>query len=135
MHWLIELSYWRFENVLKKTFIFLSLTCVSACNTMLLGGYGEDRQTLAAFAQRVEDVFKFQNSMTNEVMLLDNKPTAAILEAEDKMHAACEPLDEYASREIDGLSADFTLQKRVEQTAISCEKAAKQLQTLLYLAR
>lgn len=102
---------------------------------MLLGGYGEDRQTLAAFAQRVEDVFKFQNSMTNEVMLLDNKPTAAILEAEDKMHAACEPLDEYASREIDGLSADFTLQKRVEQTAISCEKAAKQLQTLLYLAR
>lgn len=102
---------------------------------MLLGGYGDDKQTLAAFAQRVENVFKFQNSVTNAVMLLDDEPTDAILEAEEKMHAACEPLDEYASREIDGLSADFSLQKRVEQTAISCEKAAKQLQTLLSLAK
>lgn len=102
---------------------------------MLLGSYGEEKQSLAAFAQRVENVFKFQNSMTNAVMLLDSEPSQVILNAEKQMHAACEPLDEYASREIDGLSADFALQKRVEQTAISCEKAAKQLQTLLPLAK
>lgn len=102
---------------------------------MLLGSYGEEKQSFAAFAQRVENVFKFQNSMTNAVMLLDSEPSQAILNAEKQMHAACEPLDEYASREIDGLSADFTLQKRVEQTAISCEKAAKQLQTLLSLTK
>lgn len=102
---------------------------------MLLGSYGDDKQTLAAFAQRVENVFKFQNSMTNAVMLLESEPSQTVLEAEKQMHAACEPLDEYASREIDGLSADFELQKKVEQTAISCEKAAQQLQTLLSLAK
>ncbi len=98
---------------------------------MLLGGYGEENQTLVAFAQRVETVFKFQNSMTNAVMLLETEPSSAILEAEQKMHAACEPLNQYAAREMDGLSVDFALQKRVEQTAISCENMASQLQTLL----
>ena len=101
------------------------------CNTMLLGSYGDENQTLAAFSQRVETIFKFQNSMTNAVMLLETEPSELILDAEQKMHAACEPLNEYASREIDGLSADLTLQKRVEQTAIGCEKAAMQLQALL----
>lgn len=98
---------------------------------MLLGGYGDENQTLAAFTQRVENVFKFQNSMTNAVMLLESEPSAAISEAEQEMESICEPLNEYASREMDGLSADFALQKRVEQTAISCEKAAQQLQVLL----
>lgn len=100
---------------------------------MLLGDYGDENQTFAAFAQRVENVFKFQNSMTNAVMLLESEPTDVILNAEQKMHAACEPLNEYASREIDGLSVDFALQKRVEQTAISCEKAAQQLEKILFV--
>ena len=98
---------------------------------MLLGSYGEQNQTLEAFSQRVENVFKFQNSMTNAVMLLESEPSATILEAEQKMQSACEPLNEYASREMDGLKADFALQKRVEQTAVSCETAAQRLQSLL----
>jgi hypothetical protein len=99
---------------------------------MLLGSYGEQNQTLEAFSQRVESVFKFQNSMTNAVMLLEIEPSSTILEAEQKMRLACEPLNEYASREMDGLSADFALQKRVEQTAVSCETAAQRLQSLLF---
>lgn len=98
---------------------------------MLLGSYGEQNQTLEAFAQRVETVFKFQNSMTNAVMMIDDEPSEAILSAEQKMQLACEPLNEYAAREIDGLNADFALQKRVEQTAITCERAAQSLQALL----
>lgn len=108
---------------------------MAGCNSFLMGSYGDDHQTLAAFAQRVEGVFKFQNSMTNAVMLLDNEPSEAILVSEQAMHIACKPLDDYAAREIDGLSADFALQKRVEQTAVSCEKAAKQLQSLLSLTK
>ena len=98
---------------------------------MLLGSYGEQNQTLEAFSQRVESVFKFQNSMTNAVMLLETEPSAMVLDAEQKMQTTCEPLNEYASREMDGLSADFALQKRVEQTAVSCETAAQRLQSLL----
>lgn len=117
--------------MLKKAFIILNIVLLLGCNTMLLGSYGEENQTLAAFAQRVEAVFKFQNSMTNAVMLLETEPSSAILDAEQKMHAACEPLNQYAAREMDGLSVDFALQKRVEQTAISCENMALKLQTLL----
>lgn len=115
----------------KKSFIVVIAASLLGCNTMLLGNYGEQHQTLEAFAQRVESVFKFQNSMTNAVMLLEVEPSAAVLDAEQKMQSACEPLNEYASREIDGLSADFALQKRVEQTAVSCETAAQRLQSLL----
>ncbi len=98
---------------------------------MLLGSYGDENQTLTAFAQRVEYVFKLQNSMTNAVMLLETEPSDVILKSEQKMHVACQSLNEYAAREIDGLSADFALQKRVEKTTIDCEKAALQLQILL----
>lgn len=98
---------------------------------MLLGSYGEQNQTLEAFSQRVESVFKFQNNMTNAVMLLETEPSATVLETEQKMQAACEALNEYASREMDGLSTDFALKKRVEQTAVSCETAAQRLQSLL----
>lgn len=117
--------------MLRKTFIVINVTLLLGCNTVLLGSYGDDNQTLTAFAQRVETVFKFQNSMTNTVMLLDIEPSASILEAEHKMHADCEPLNHYATREMDGLNVDFALQKQVEQTTVNCEKAAKQLQLLL----
>lgn len=115
----------------KKPFIVLNTVLLLGCNTMLLGSYGEDNQTLEAFTQRVENVFKFQNSMTNAVMLMEDDAPVAILESEQKMHIACKPLNDYASREMEGLSSDFALQNRVEQTAIGCEKAALELQTVL----
>lgn len=114
-----------------KILCAISVLFLSACNTTLLGSYGENHESLSAFAQRVENVFKFQNSMTNAIMLMDTEVPSDILFAETKMNSACEPLNLYASREIDGLTVDFSLQKRVEQTAVSCEKAAQQLQTLL----
>ena len=121
--------------MIKKVFLIVSAGLLLGCNTMLLGSYGEDNQTLEAFTQRVENVFKLQNSMTNAVMLMEVEPSETILNAEKTMHTACKPLNEYASREMEGLSSDFTLQKQVEQTAVSCEKAAKQLQSLLSLTK
>lgn len=120
--------------MLKKVFISLAVILQSGCNTILLGSYGAEHQTLEAFAKRVENVFRFENSMTNAVMLCE-EPSEDLLVAEKEMHAACESLNEYASREVEGESADFDLQKRVEQTAIGCEKAAQQLQTLLSLLK
>ena len=105
------------------------------CNTIFLGRYGEDNQTLEAFTQRVEQVFKLQNSMTNAIMLMEVEPSEAILETEQAMHEACKPLNEYASREMEGLGTDFALQKQVEQTAVRCDKAAKRLQSLLSLVK
>ncbi|MDD2864636.1 MAG: hypothetical protein PHC99_07910 [Methylococcales bacterium] len=121
--------------MIKKAFLVVNSALLLGCNTMLLGSYGEDNQTLEAFTQRVENVFKLQNSMTNAVMLMEVEPSDVILEAEKAMHTACKPLNEYASREMEGLSSDFALQKQVEQTAVSCERAAKQLQSLLSLTK
>ena len=118
----------------KLVIVVVSASLLFGCNSVLLGRYGEQNQTLEAFTQRVENVFKFQNSMTNAVILMETEPSSMILDAEQKMQSVCEPLNEYASREMDGLSTDFTLQKRVEKTAISCEKAAQKLQTLLLSA-
>jgi len=117
--------------VFKKSFIVANIALLLGCNTTLLGTYGEQNQTLDAFRQRVENVFQLQNSMTSAVMLSDSEPSATILDAEQKMQRACESLNEYAARESDGLSVDFALQRRVEQTAIGCEKAAQNLQLLL----
>lgn len=114
----------------KKSFITANIALLLGCNTTLLGTYGEQNQTLDAFRQRVENVFQLQNSMTSAVML-NSEPSMKILDAEQKMQRACESLNEYASRESDGLSVDFALQQRVEQTAVSCEKAAQHLQSLL----
>lgn len=134
MRLLTELNRLWFKNVLKTLFFLINFALLSGCNTLFLGSYGEDHQTLEAFTQRVEQVFKLQNSMTNAVMLME-EPSAKILEIEQAMHAACKPLNDYASHEMEGLSSDFELKHRVEQTAVSCEKAAIQLQSLLSLTK
>jgi len=116
---------------LNLLFILANATLLLGCNTALLGTYGEQNQTLEAFRQRVESVFQLQNSMTNEVMFSETEPSETILKAEQQMQRACESLNEYAARESDGLSIGFGLRQRVEQTAISCEKTAQNLQMLL----
>ncbi len=113
----------------NKIFILTNTALLFGCNTLLLGSYGEQNQTLDAFRERVETIFQLQNSMTSAVML--SEPSKTVLDAEQNMQRACEPLNEYATRESDGLSVDFALQQRVEQTAIGCEKAAQNLQLLL----
>ena len=112
-------------------FVLVNVTLLLGCNTILLGTYGEQNQTLEAFRQRVESVFQLQNSMTNDVMFSETEPSETILKAEQQMQSACESLNEYAARESDGLSVSFELRQRVEKTAIGCEKAAQHLQMLL----
>lgn len=98
---------------------------------MFLGTYGEKKQNLKEFS---ESVFILQNKMTNAVMFSETELSPTILEAEKKMHIACEPLNQAGSLQVDGLSVDFGLAERIQQTAESCEKAAQQLQILLLTA-
>ncbi len=116
---------------LNLVFVLANVALLLGCNTALLGTYGEQNQTIEAFRQRVESVFQLQNSMTNDVMFSEIEPSETILKAEQQMQRACESLNEYAARESDGLSVSFELRQRVEQTAISCEKAAQNLQMLI----
>jgi hypothetical protein len=47
------------------------------------------------------------------------------------MQEACGPLNEYASRESEGLSTGLFLSQRVEKSAIDCEHAAQKVKLLL----
>lgn len=108
---------------------------ISGCATPLVGRYGENGQTKEEFTRYVEGVFKLQNSMTSEIMAIletdsENNHDDLLL-AEQNMQQACGPLNEYASRESEGLNIGFFLSRRVEKSAIDCESAAQKVKALL----
>jgi hypothetical protein len=112
---------------------FLMTIILSGCSLPFISGYGANGQTREEFSRYVEEVFKLQNSLTSKMMAMaenDEKPANldALTQAEQRMQKNCEALNEYAERDSDGLSVGLLLQRRVEQTAVDCDKAAKVLQ-------
>jgi len=103
---------------------------LSGCTAALSGHYGEYGQNKAEFTQYVEKVFKMQNSMTSEMMTITDA-NDALVQADQKMQEVCAPLNEYATREVDKLNIAISLLRRVEKSAVACEKAAQKLQALL----
>lgn len=74
--------------------------------------------------------------MTSKIMLLQKGEVAAkdqdaILQADQVMQKSCSYLNEYASRDIDGLSQGLLLPRRVEHTVAECEAAARVVEALL----
>ena len=111
--------------------IIVIMACLlSGCSTALSGRYGEYGQTKAEFTEYVEAVFKMQNSMTSEMMSITDADEI-LVQADQKMQEACAPLNEYATREEDKLNITISLLKRVENSAVACEKAAQKVQALL----
>ena len=99
-------------------------------------GYGPDGQSREDFEHRIEGVFRLQNKMTSEVMMLqegdvDAKAYEAILQAEQVMEKNCNYLNEYVSRDIDGLSKGLLLQRHVEKSVLDCETATQNVEALL----
>lgn len=108
---------------------------LSACTTPFLGGYGEYGQTKEEFTRYVEAVFRLQNNVTSELMLVQDVDDAdlqtALSAAEQNMHQACAALNEYAERDSDGLNIGLLLQRKVEKSAADCEQAALKVKALL----
>ena len=109
---------------------------LQGCTHLPHWGYGPDGQTREEFEHRVEAAFKLQNNMTSKIMLLqesgqDGNKQESILQAEQHMQKECTYLNEYASREMDGLDTGFILLNRVEDSVIECERAARQVESLL----
>jgi hypothetical protein len=127
---------WNTSWVNFPRLMLMSITLMlSGCVMPFSGGYGAKGQTQEEFTRYVEGVFRLQNSMTSEVMLLqendDAKNHDALLEAEQHMQEACAPLNEYVSRDIDGLNIGLFLRRRVEKSAIDCEQTAQKVKLLL----
>ncbi|CAG0941932.1 hypothetical protein BROC_01653 [Candidatus Brocadiaceae bacterium] len=122
------------SNVAQHRVISISLSLIlSGCTLPFMTIDGKSTEE---FAHYVEDVFRLQNSMTSQIMAIgdsDEKPKNfdVILQSEQTMQKQCEPLNEYATRDIEGLSVDLALQKRVADSAKNCETAAKAVKKLL----
>ncbi len=127
---------WNISWASSSSFMLMSTALLlSACTVPILGGYGANGQSREDFTHYVEGVFRLQNSMTSEIMLLletdDTGNHEALSQAEQHMQEACGPLNEYASRDIDGLNIGLFLRRRVEKSAIDCEQAAQKVKLLL----
>jgi len=101
----------------------------------LWGSYGVKGQSREEFERYVENVFRLQNSLTSEIMMLQeseelNSPEQ-LLQAEQHMRQQCASLNEYVARDVDGQSSGFLLRRRVEKTAAECERAATDLRDLI----
>ena len=106
------------------------MVSVTACSFM---GYGSKGLSEKEFSDYVEHIFRFQNKLTSEMMVLSDEGQVEpkLSEAEQKMQAECTYLNEYASHDIDGISSSLLLRKRVENSAEDCEHAAHRLEKLL----
>lgn len=74
--------------------------------------------------------------MTSEVMVIQSEGSdpqfhAPIIQAEQVMEKDCSYLNEYASRDIDGLSKSILLLRHVETSVVACEVAARKVEELL----
>ncbi len=121
--------------ILRNLLAFAVASLIAGCAVPIFGGYGANGQSLEEFEHRVEEVFRLQNRMTSEVMMLlesnETKKPEALMQADQYMQQVCADLNEYASRDIDGLSIGFFLRRRVEKSAIDCEQAALAIKQLL----
>jgi hypothetical protein len=101
----------------------------------LWGSYGANGQSREEFEHYVEEVFRLQNSLTSEVMMLQESDELSdserVLQAEQQMRQQCDSLNEYVARDADGQDSGFILRQRVEKTAGDCERAAQALELLL----
>jgi hypothetical protein len=123
--------------VISRLSVWIAIAgLLQGCAPFSIGGYGPDGQSRLEFERRVEAAFRLQNSMTSKVMLLQEgeaaaKDQEAILQAEQVMQKKCSYLNEYVSRDIDGLSQGLLLPRHVEHTVADCEAATRVVEALL----
>jgi hypothetical protein len=127
--------------VVYKYFVWVVIATIigalQGCAAFSMGGYGPDRQSREDFERRVEAAFRLENRMTSEIMALQGGEDVgvenyeAVFQAEQVMEKNCNDLNDYVSRDIDGLSKGFLLLKRVENSVVGCETAAHRVEELL----
>ena len=105
------------------------------CSMPLVANYAGKNQSEKDFALYVEEVFRLQNSVTSEIMALqeegDFNDDTGLLKAEQSMREACAALNEYVAKETDGDSISFFLRKRVQSSAVACEDSANKVRLKL----
>ncbi len=87
------------------------------------------------FSSYVEHVFRHHNSVVDESLFispggLDSK-NDPLLNAEMKMHHACQPLNELVSLTAAGQKPDIWLEMKLADAVPECESATRNLEKLI----
>lgn len=122
-------------NKLQKIALLLTVLQLVGCSTPLLGHYGTEGRSREDFAKYVEEVFRLQNTITSQMMILMesgeiNLPQP-LMSAEQRMHDQCSSINEYVSRDMDGQKIGILLRRNVAKSAESCGKAAHEVEGML----
>ena len=111
---------------LKSYSICLLLLTLEGCATF---GY-------TSTAEYVEAIFKRQNAMATQVMMLTDIEFSAedeeeLLQAETQMLQDCRLLNAYAVKEMNHESTSLLFKKRVKDSAEGCDESVDELESLL----
>lgn len=83
-----------------------------------------------------EVVFRQQNKLTDRIMeateTLSQAQYYTLMQAELKMHDDCRLLNEYATRERDGLPVGLLFSQQVHGSIDSCSQAVDRVEKLLH---
>ncbi len=118
----------------KIIIIFLPiLICFQLTGCMTLGESFKVKQSISEYA---EQLFKRQNFLTQQVMMLfevdiTEENEKKVYQAESQMHDACHLLNEYATREMDGIKMSVFFRKRVQSSFDQCEETVKKMESIL----
>lgn len=87
-------------------------------------------------AEYVESVFKRQNAISTQVMMLPEtelnaEDYEALLQAEAQMQKDCKLLNEYALKEMDNESTTLMFKKQVKDSAEGCDLSIQEVEELL----
>ncbi len=87
-------------------------------------------------ADYVEAVFKRQNAITTQVMMLTDialsaEDEAELMQVEAQMQQDCRLLNAYAIKEMNHQSTSLLFKKRVKDSAEACDESVDELESLL----
>jgi hypothetical protein len=113
------------------------------CSFLLTGGQFltgcalfQDWMNSESLAEYGESVFKRQNLITSQIMLLPETQLSGaqsqkLQQAEAKMHQDCKLLNDYAVREMDNANIDLVFKKKVRDSIESCDFSIQQIENTL----
>lgn len=123
-------------KLILKRALFSGL-CVLVGSGALMGcSLVQDVWNQDDIAEHGEAVFRRQNAITSQVMMLSDSDLSAsnqkkLQQAESKMQQECKLLNEYATREMDKKTSDVLFQKQVRDSIEGCDSSIKQIENTL----
>lgn len=123
-------------NLTLKRTIFCGLLIFSSTGFLTGCSLFQDMWEQDAISEYGESVFRRQNLVTSQVMMLSESELSAqdskkLQQAESKMQTDCKLLNEYATREMDKASIDLLFQKRVRDSIKGCDLSIQTMEATL----